>query len=467
MKQKYTPLVLSALLLSGVPVLLADQPIKVQAADYKYDKYQTDLLAQLNFERKMVGLNPVSLHPLLVKSAENHSNYLKLNGYAYAHDEVKGDKGFTGREYEDRLKAVGINVSDYGGGFETISGSGESYTTQMRLLIQTAPYHRVALLTPSTQYVGFGYTKGGAVVTNALDSVNESNDMVTYYPYNNQTNLETTYYGNEDPDPLQGTGLEKSGTILTFTPSNYYYAGTEKATLTNSRGEKVPVLVESGGIGPLLIIPKSPLEYNTRYTASISVVDEDTGRKASKTWSFTTKEDPDVLKRANMYKDYNKSEYWAQGLLWAVEKKYLASQSVKNTKTGKTELYLKPSTKLTEGDLVTALTKYYYSSEYSKTKPADKNWKHSVGYQVAKKHKLPTMATMDNRKKATVLVTKGDMLRVLAAAHLRKPVSEQVAFDTLKGLGVVKDRSLTAYGPKSAASRAHIATYLYRYMSSK
>lgn len=467
MKQRYTPLVLSALLLSGVPVSLADQPIKVQAAEHQYDKYQTDLLAQLNFERKMVGLNPVSLHPLIVKSAVNHSNYLRWNGLAWAHEEVKGERGFTGEQFYDRMRTVGLDIDDYGGGYETISGSGEDYTTQMRLLIQTAPYHRISLLSPSTQYVGFGYIKGDVVVTNALEDINGNNEIITYYPYNNQTDLETTYYGNEDPDPLQGTGLEKSGIILTFTPSNYYYAGTEKATLINSRREKVPVLLESGGIGTLLIIPKSPLEYNTRYTASASVVDEDTGRKASKTWSFTTKEDPDVLKRAKSYKDYVKSEYWAHGLLWAVEKKHLPVHSVKNSKTGKPDLYLKPSTRLTEGDLITALTKYYYPSEYRKTKPADKNWKHSVGYQLAKKHRLPTMATMDSRKKATVLVTKGDMLRVLAAAHLRKPVSEQVAFDTLKGLGVVKDRSLTAYGPKSAASRAHIATYLYRYMSSK
>lgn len=130
-------------------------------------------------------------------------------------------------------------------------------------------------------------------------------------------------------------------------------------------------------------------------------------------------------------------------------------------------LYLKPSTRLTEGELLTAFTKYYYAAEYKKTKPIAPSWKYSVAYQLAKKHNLPTTATMTSRKKATSYVERGDMLRVLASAHLRKPVSEQMAFDTLKELDVVKDRSLTAFNPKADSSRAHLATYLYRYISSK
>lgn len=59
------------------------------------------------------------------------------------------------------------------------------------------------------------------------------------------------------------------------------------------------------------------------------------------------------------------------------------------------------------------------------------------------------------------------MLRIIASAHLRKSVSEQVAFDTLRKLDVVKDRSLTAFDPKADTNRAHLATYLYRYISSK
>lgn len=72
MKRRYAPLALSILLMSGVFVPLSTQPVKVEVAEQKYEKYQLDLLAQVNFERKMVGLNPVKLHPLLCKSAVNH-----------------------------------------------------------------------------------------------------------------------------------------------------------------------------------------------------------------------------------------------------------------------------------------------------------------------------------------------------------------------------------------------------------
>lgn len=466
MKFGSIPVVLSTLLVTSSAVPYLTQPIQVEAADYQYEKYQLDLLAQVNSERKMVGLNPVKLHPLLCKSAVNHENYLKINGYWEAHDETKGNKGFTGKTFEERIKAVGFK-GDFGGS-ETITRNGENYLEEMRSMIQTAPYHRESILAPTTEFIGFGYSKGGVVVTNSVDS-GEFLDNAPFinYPYNGQTNVDIAYYGDENPDPLKGTGLEKSGIISTFTPSNYYYLGSEKATMTDSKGNKVPVLLESGGIGTLLIIPKTILEYNTTYTVSASVVDEDTGRKASRTWSFTTIEDPKLNSKGRKFVDYKPKQYWSKGMVWAVDKKFLSPYMKKNAKTKKTELYLKPSTRLTEGDLLTAFTKYYYTAEYKKTKPVDASWKYSVAYQLAKKHGLPTEATLTSRKKATSYVERGDMLRILASANLRKSVSEQVAFDTLRKLNVVKDRSLSAFDPKADTSRAHLATYLYRYISSK
>lgn len=96
MKFKSIPIVVASLLVTSTALPYLVQPIQIQAAEYKYAKYQTDLLAQVNFERKMVGLPTVKLHPLLTKSAMNHENYLRLNGRAYAHEETNGDKGFTG-----------------------------------------------------------------------------------------------------------------------------------------------------------------------------------------------------------------------------------------------------------------------------------------------------------------------------------------------------------------------------------
>jgi len=467
MKFRSIPIVVAALLVTSTALPYLIQPIQIQAAEYKYAKYQTDLLAQVNFERKMVGLPTVQLHPLLTKSAMNHENYLRLNGDAYAHDEIKGDKGFTGEDYASRLSAVGISESEIQGGYETITIAGNDYTALMRGMLHHAPYHRDSILSPLTEYVGFGYSKGGVVVTNALDNNDFSDSLIYNYPYNGQTNVEVGYYGNETPDPLRFTGLSKSGIISTFTPSNYYYAGSEKVTMVDSRGTKVPVILDSAGIGSLRIIPKSILEYNTTYTISASVVDEDTGRKASKKWSFTTMEDPKLNSKGLEFIDYKSRQYWSKGMIWTIDKKFLNPYTKKNSKTKRTDLYLKPFTRLTEGELVMAFTKYYYAAEYKKTKPIDPNWEYSIGYQLAKKYDLPTMATVASHNKATTIMKRGSMLRILASAHLRKPVSEQVAFDTLKKLDVVNDRSLTNFGPKSDTYRAHLATYLYRYISSK
>ncbi|MEI4463768.1 CAP domain-containing protein [Exiguobacterium indicum] len=465
MKHNHISLVLSALLISGISVPSVTQPVEVEAAEQQYEKYQLDLLAQVNFERKMVGLHPFKLHPLLCKSAVNHETYLRLNGYAYGHEEVKGDKGFTGKRHADRIKAVG-----YPSGFssyETITKTGDSPTALMRDMIQTAPYHRDSVLSPLAEYVGFGYSKNGVVVMNATDNQDFVSDVMYNYPYDGQTDVDIAYYGDENPDPLKGTGLEKSGIISTFTPSNYYYLGSEKATMVDSKGTKIPLVLETGGAGTLLIIPKILLDYNTTYTVSASVVDEDTGRKASRTWSFTTKEDPKLNSKERKFVDYKPKQYWSKGMVWAVDKKFLSPYTKKDAKTKKTTLYLKPSSRLTEGELLTVFTKYYYAAEYKKTKAVAPSWKYSIAYQLAKKHDLPTMATMTSRKKATSYVERGDMMRTLASAHLRKPVSEQVAFDTLRELDVVKDRSLPAFDPRADTSRAHLATYLYRYISSK
>lgn len=443
------------------------QPIQIQAAEYKYTKYQTDLLAQVNFERKMVGLPTVQLHPLLTKSAMNHENYLRLNGRVYAHEEIKGDKGFTGEDLITRLGAVGISEESVQGTYETITRPGNNYADLMRGMIQTAPYHRDSILFPLTEYIGFGYSKGNSVVTNALSSVDKDDSLIYNYPYNGQTDVEIGYYGTEDPDPLRFTGLSKSGIISTFTPSNYYYAGSEKVTMVDSKGTKVPLILDSAGIGSLRIIPKSILEYNTTYTILASVVDEDTSRKASKKWWFTKMEDPKSNSKGLEFIDYKSKQYWSKGMIWTIDKKFLNPYTKKNSKTKRTDLYLKPFTRLTEGELVTAFTKYYYSAEYKKTKPIDPNWEYSIGYQLAKKYDLPTMATVASHNKATTIVKRGSMLRILASAHLRKSVSEQVAFDTLKKIEVVNDRSLTKFEPKSDTYRAHLATYLYRYISSK
>lgn len=465
MKRRYTPLALSVLLMSGVFVPLPAQPVKVEAAEQKYEKYQLDLLAQVNFERKMVGLHPFKLHPLLCKSAVNHETYLRLNGYWEGHGETKGYRGFTGKTHEARIKAVG-----YPSGFsayETITKTGDNPTALMRDMVQTAPFHRDSVLSPLAEYVGFGYSKGGVVVMNATDNQEFLSNIIYNYPYDGQTDVDIAYYGDEDPDPLKGTGLERSGIISTFTPEDFYYLGSEKATMIDSKRTKIPLILDSIGTDTLRIIPKILLDYNTTYTVSASVVDEDTGRKASRTWSFTTKEDPKLNSKGRKFVDYKPKQYWSKGMVWAVDQKFLSPYTKKDAKTKKTTLYLKPSTRLTEGELLTAFTKYYYAAEYKKTKPVAPSWKYSVAYQLAKKHNLPTKAALTSRTKATSYVERGDMLRILASAHLRKSVSEQVAFDTLRKLNVVKDRSLEAFDPKADTSRAHLATYLYRYISSK
>lgn len=64
----------------------------VTQAGYTFTENQKLALAEVNKVRKASGLMEAQLNPFLIKAAENHANYLKLNSIT-GHTEKKVKKG--------------------------------------------------------------------------------------------------------------------------------------------------------------------------------------------------------------------------------------------------------------------------------------------------------------------------------------------------------------------------------------
>lgn len=98
-------------------------------------------------------------------------------------------------------------------------------------------------------------------------------------------------YTGEDPNPLKQFNVSKSGFIISYSPSFNYIVDSVNYKVTGSKGTVIKGVKEDWGSASFFY-PKSALKYCGKYTVTESFVDEDSGKKISETWSFTTMKDP-------------------------------------------------------------------------------------------------------------------------------------------------------------------------------
>jgi len=111
----------------------------------------------VNAERTRSGLGVLRQAPILDLAAADHANYLALNpDLGATHDQVAGRPGFVGATIRDR-----ISLRNYvGAAFETIALS-TSALEGVRSL-NSAPYHRLGLLSAGDSQFGGSYVATGA-----------------------------------------------------------------------------------------------------------------------------------------------------------------------------------------------------------------------------------------------------------------------------------------------------------------
>src|SRR5258705_8736250 len=157
------------------------------------------MLALSNQMRTAIGAPALPGDGRVVAAAQNHANYSSANGQG-GHFETAGLPYYTGYSARDRVAAMGWSTSFV----SEVATGGSSGVAGVRQLWD-APYHRLGMMHPSASTMGWGFsTLSGRNTTVGDIAYNFGIRDVDFVrsPAHNQTNIPTSWSGNESPNPL-------------------------------------------------------------------------------------------------------------------------------------------------------------------------------------------------------------------------------------------------------------------------
>jgi hypothetical protein len=243
-----------------------------------------DMLALANQMRAAIGAPPLPGDSRVVAAAQNHANYSSANNVG-GHFETAGRPYYTGYSARDRVAAMGWStsfVSEVATGGDALGGVRQLWD---------APYHRLGMMHPSASTMGWGHsTIGGrnSVVGDITYNFGIRSVEFVRSPAHGQTNIPTSWSGNESPSPLPAGAARPVGY-----PIMVVYSGGQNVVMRDAR------LVAPGGvIVPIyfvpqqfeydyqVIIPQRPLATNTTYHVRFDITVA--GRWLTNEWDFST-----------------------------------------------------------------------------------------------------------------------------------------------------------------------------------
>ena len=243
-----------------------------------------DMLALANQMRAAIGAPPLPGDSRVVAAAQNHANYSSANNVG-GHFETAGRPYYTGYSPRDRVAAMGWStsfVSEVATGGDALGGVRQLWD---------APYHRLGMMHPSASTMGWGYsTIGGrnSVVGDITYNFGIRSVEFVRSPAHGQTNIPTSWSGNESPSPLPAGAARPVGY-----PIMVVYSGGQNVVMRDAR------LVAPGGvIVPIyfvpqqfeydyqVIIPQRPLATNTTYHVRFDITVA--GTWLTNEWDFST-----------------------------------------------------------------------------------------------------------------------------------------------------------------------------------
>jgi len=288
----------------------------VPAAIYA-DARRLDAFNQLNAARLGAGAGLLAQSTALDTSAQDHSNYLTVNGYSSAdspHDETAGLADFSGANPFLRMQAAGY---DYSYATEVIGDIGSSSPSSDCVgdLLDTV-YHAASMLSRVTD-VGFGFGSGSAAGMCTIDMGSPlaggdarqipASGAVVAYPSGGSTVAHGTFHVSNE-SPRVSTALLPNATagtpiVVGFRNQDVVAGGSvtiSQFSLATSGGTAVPgVIVAASGIAGTSVntdanldpdfavfVPASPLAAGS-YTVTLHAAVSGGVALALTTWSFT------------------------------------------------------------------------------------------------------------------------------------------------------------------------------------
>lgn len=257
----------------GVPLLLAvaAQPLVGRVSRAATDE-PTLVLERINRWRSWIGLTPLQRHLALEAAAQAHAEYYRVNAGdpdlagMGLHREKPGKPGFTGEDILARARAQG-----YEGSVNENIGLTGSLRASVDLFLGTVN-HRLPLLDPRYQDIGFGTVNDGSVrievvmVGTTAPWSEQATPAWVLWPLDGMTGVPTHFWG-EAPNPFPGARYPIGYPIT----AKYFGPGTVVFTGMELWREDRPVPVHfATGSGWLTrraayAAATSPLEPATRY----------------------------------------------------------------------------------------------------------------------------------------------------------------------------------------------------------
>jgi uncharacterized protein YkwD len=262
----------------------------------------------VNNLRNSLNMPTVTLDDSLNAAAKAHTRYM-ISNQRVTHDELPGNKDYTGVSPMVRARAFGYN----GLTVEENAASGFTKIDDILNSSLDAPYQRLNWINPYVDHIG--YYGQDRYFTVLFGAKMQGEAKVVTYPYNNQKGVPITWKNTGSPNPLEGINDNSIGYPITVSYLNEKEINSLNiisTSLKDSSGTTVYTYNkepknDKNLNNSIIIIPKNPLKDNTKYNLQFKfeVILKD-GKKETidRTLSFTT-----VNNRVYAYKDIE--NHWA------------------------------------------------------------------------------------------------------------------------------------------------------------
>ncbi len=258
---------------------------------------QRSMVDRANHYRGLTGLPPIHGHRAIHLAAQAHAEYCAEHGLS--HYQSPGTPGFIGRPFGDRTRYFG-----YGWPSSEVAAMGPTAIGAVDTWINSV-YHRLPFMDYRSTELGAGYA-GQRWGTSVIDfgmrgwSLPSERRLVAF-PVHNQTDVPTSFSGNEMPNPLPGqsypTGYPISLHIIQPPASSGQRSDgwqLSTASLREATGQAVPAYVLDPATDPnkllrdaVFILAERPLAPRSRYVVTMAGSDS-RGEPFQVEWSFTT-----------------------------------------------------------------------------------------------------------------------------------------------------------------------------------
>lgn len=248
------------------------------------DASAVDMLQLTNQFRSAIGSPTVPSDPRLVQAAQNHANYNSANSIL-GHYETVGRPYYTGYAPRDRLIAQGWTTS-----FVSEVATGGSELGGVRQLWD-APYHRLGLMHPNATTIGWGHSELNGRQNNVGDIVYNFGIRPVEFvrsPANMQTNIPTSWSGQESPSPVPAGTSGPYGYPIMIVYSAGQNVQFRAAELYAANGIRLPFYLapQQFEYDYQVIVPQRPLATNTTYHVRFDITVA--GTWLTNQWDFST-----------------------------------------------------------------------------------------------------------------------------------------------------------------------------------